>query len=247
MALHIRRVNPLELRESILEFFWRMRAWPYATQDEYARYWQWRYTAISETDPAVWVALDDRVVVGHMACNFRRLACDGRAVSAGVPGNFLVDSAYRNTMIGPQLASCPIKLAKRGEIDLLLGYGNKVAHALFLGLGCVEIGAMLPFVEIRQWAPILARRLPGAAVLAPVASAVTRGLKGFRRRRSAPVALTVRDLGREDMAALDRSHWTKPAGLAWDGSLSYLAGRFLDCPVRSYRIIGVFDEGTGSA
>jgi len=245
MAVKIQRVNPLERREALVDYFLRLQAWPYATRAEYLRYWDWRYTSISESDSTAWIALDGDRIIGHIACNFRTLRCDGRRVRAAVPGNYLVDDAYHNTMVGVQLANSLMRLAKRDEIDLLLGFGNRAAHALFVGLGCVEIGAMLPHVEVLQWGPILARRLPVASVLAPAVNAAGAAWRQFRRGRRARASVRVRDLTAEDLLALDRSHWLEPAGLAWDGSLGYIARRFLTCPVRSYRVIGITEGETG--
>jgi hypothetical protein len=242
MAIKLQRVNPFDVRESVVDFFWRMRAWPLATKDEYFRCWDWRYSAIPESDPTIWIAVDDQVIVGHVACNIRRLRYDGRVVRAGVPGNFLVDPNYRNSMIGPQLASAPIKLAQRGEIDIFIGYSNQIAHAIALGLGCRELGRMRPLVEIRRWEPLLAR-LPGGGLLAPMADAavgVWRAVTGRPRPRPAN-GLSARDLSAAEIASMDRSHWSRSAAFSWDGDSAYLARRFLDCPIRRYRVLGIVD------
>ncbi|GEM_PF-4582984 len=249
MGVRLQRVNPLSIRESAIDFFWRMKAWPFETREEYERCWDWRYTSIPESDPIVWVALDGPKIIGHVACNLRRFRIDGREVRAGIPGNFLVDPEHRNTIIGAQLAGAPIKLAQRGETDIFIGYGNQIAHALALGLGCRSLGPMLPFLDVRRFGPAIGRRLPGGAALGPVADgalAAWRALAGRRRARP-PAGLSARRLSAAELAAIDRSAWSVREGLTWWGDSAYLARRFLGCPIRSYRADAVIDLATGRA
>jgi hypothetical protein len=246
MAIQIKAVNPFAMRDPIVDFFWRMRAWPYATKEEYIQYWDWRYHSISESEAVVWIATDGGAIVGHIALNFRNLRLDGRPVRAGVPGNFLVDSQYRNTMIGPLLAGSPLKSVRRNELDLLLGYGNPVAHAIFVGLGCRELGVMRSFVVVRKWDAILARRFPPARLLAPVATTAVAAWNRLSRRKPPQPApyLEARDLGAGELLAMDRTHWAPFAGLESAGDREYLVNRFLRCPVRSYRVTGIVDKQT---
>ena len=249
MGVRVQRVNPLRVRDSAIDFFWRMRAWPFATLEEYARCWDWRYTAIPEGEPIAWIALDGERIVGHVACNVRNFVLNGRAVCAAIPGNFLVDPAYRNTIIGAQLAGTPMKLTQKGETDIFIGYGNQIAHKLALGLGCRELGPMRPFIDVRRPGPALGRRIPGGALLAPVATgalATLRALTG-RRRASPPPGLSVRRLAAPELGAIDRSSWSVPPGLSWRGTSAYLAKRFLECPIREYRADAIVDAASGAA
>jgi hypothetical protein len=246
MAIQIKAINPFAMRDPIVEFFWRMRAWPYTTKEEYLQYWDWRYHAISESEAVVWIATDGDAIVGHMALNFRNLRLDGHPVRAGVPGNFLVDGQYRNTMIGPLLARSPLKAVRRNELDLLLGYGNRVAHALFVGLGCRELGVMRSFVVVRKWDAILGRRFPPARLLAPIATITVATWNRLMRRKLPQPApfLEARDLGAGELLEMDRAHWTPSAGLESVGDRAYLVNRFLKCPVHSYRVTGIVNRQT---
>lgn len=246
MAIQIKAVSPFAMRDPIVDFFWRMRAWPYATKEEYFKYWDWRYHSISESEAVVWIATDGGAIVGHMALNFRNLRLGGRPVRAGVPGNFLVDGQYRNTLIGPLLAGSPLKAVRRSELDLLLGYGNRVAHAIFVGLGCREVGVMRSYVVVRKWETILARRFPPARLLAPIAGTAVAAWNRLSRRKPPQPApfLEARDLGATELLAMDRTHWTPSAGLESVGSREYLVNRFLRCPVRSYRVTGIINRQT---
>jgi len=247
MAIQIRRVNPFSMQDSLVEFFWRMRAWPYATRDDYVQNWEWRYGSLSDPDPAVWIIVDGNAVVGHIAVYFRPMRFDGHGVRVGVPANYLLDPAYRNTMIGARLASATRMTVRTGEIDMLLGYGNKIAHTMFLALGDRDIGAMQSFVDVRRWYPVLARRLPGVAFLAPVANAAACVRKALLRRRPSQRAqgLVARDLSIESLLPLERSHWSRSEGFVCDNSPAFLVNRYLKCPYRSHRIFGVIDERTG--
>jgi hypothetical protein len=248
-ALRFERVAPEDVRDAAVAFFWRMRAWPYPDLESYYRYWDWRYSGLSEERPTVWVARHGSAIVGHIAVYFRRCRLDGHAVRIGVPGNFLVDTTHRDTMIGARLASSPRALVRDGEIDMLLAYGNRIAHAMFIRLGARDLGFMKSFVDIRQWAPVLSRRVPGGAALAPLVSAASR-LRKALRGRARPRDLRhfrIDELDRAALLGIDKSHWRAPNGnLVEDATPRYLADRFLACPVRRHRVFGIFDRVSGA-
>ncbi len=246
-AIRLKRVAPPEAREAIVQLFWRMQAWPYATEEEYFRYWDWRYSSTSESPPAVWVALADDRVVAQLAVNFRHFQVAGRPVEVGVPANFLVDDQYRKMMIGPLLVKAAQRMVRKGEIDLLLSYSNRTAHAISVALGSKDIGSMQSFVEVRRWAPVLGRRYPGGALLAPLAGAAAKLRKRLRSRDPLehPEEFVVRDLTAEELASMDRTHWAQSSGLVWNGSGDYLANRFLRCPFREYRVAGIVQKSSG--
>ena len=242
-----RRVSPHDVRSAVVEFFWRQRAWPYPDLESYYRYWDWRYSSLSEESPVVWIAIDGERVVGHIAVYFRRHRVAGRTVRVGVPGNFLVDPTHRDTMIGARLASSPRALVRDGEVDVLLDYGNRIAHAMFVRLGARDLGFMKSFVEVRQWAPVLSRRIPGGAALAPlarVANAMRKALPGINPP-PARKEFDVRELDAHALRRIDRSHWSVPSDcVIEDATPAYLANRFLGCPVRQHRVFGVVDRAS---
>jgi hypothetical protein len=244
MAVRLRRVDPIEVRDRVVEFFWRMRAWPYPSIDDYYRNWDWRYTALSEPGPVSWIAEEGGQVVGHMGLNFRTLSVRGQRVRAAVPGNFLLDDAYRNSMIGPSLAGAPRALVRREELDLLLGYGNKIAHSLFLGFGCKDLGAMESWIDVRRWGPVLRRRSAALAWFAPAIGAATRIRRALVRGVAQSGALLVRELSAQELRSVDRSHWSAAAGLAWDGTSEYFYKRFATSPFRPTRVYGVVNGDT---
>ncbi|MGH8218523.1 MAG: hypothetical protein ACREUT_08160 [Steroidobacteraceae bacterium] len=248
MAIRLRRVEPREVREAAVQFFLKTRAWPWTTEADYYRYWDWRYSTISESRPAsVWIATDGETILGHLAVNFRTLQLDGREVRVGLPGNFLVDEQHRKMMIGPLLARIPIQMVRQGEIDLFLGYGNATAHSMSLAFGAKDIGPMSFYVDVRQWGPVLSRHIPLGRFLAPAASVAACLRKTIvRRGRLHHVSgLEVRELTAQEILTLDRSRWKQPGGLVWRGSGEYLARRFLGNPFRDYRIHGIIHGSSG--
>jgi hypothetical protein len=247
MGIRLRRVNPFDMREPIVEFFWRIKMWPYASKDAYFRLWDWRYRCLSETDPAVWVATAGDTVVGHIAVHFRYLSVNGQRLCAGVPGNFRVDEAHRNVAVGAALASAPRMLVQRKEIDLLTGYGNRIAHAMSLAMGFRDLGAMQTLIHARRWAPILRRRSFALGFLSPLVSLAAGVHQRFRRTTSAriPDSLTARPIVTEELAVMDRSHWQRGAGLRWDGSMPYFASRFGSTEFRATRVFGIIDSHNG--
>jgi hypothetical protein len=241
MAIELKRVAPPDSREATVQLFWKMRAWPFETIEDYFRHWDWRYSCTSEEPAAVWIAVDGDQTVGHLAVNFRHFQVEGQDVRVGVPANFLVDDGYRNAMIGPLLVRAAQKMVRRRELDLFLAYNNAAAHALSMALGFKDIGRMDCLLEVRRWAPVLGRRIPGGAILGPFANAVAKLRKRVKKgaTRDPCEALVVQHLTPEELAAIDRSHWPHREGLTWSGSGTYLVNRFLRCPFREYRAFGI--------
>jgi len=250
MAIEFRRVAPLDVRDGVVDLFWRLRSWPWPDKNDCYRYWDWRYTSLSDDTPVVWVATDGGKVVGHIALYRRHFRIGEMDVNGGVPGNFLVDPDYRSTPIGPRLASAPRAMLRSGEVDAIFGYGNKAAHAMFVRLGFRDLGAMELFADVRRWGPALARRIPGGAVLAPFASAVhtiRRAARGARPPRDI-AGLEARFLSADETAGIDRTHWSRsPDALVASDTSRYLADRYLRNPFRQRQVIGLIDQGTGLA
>ncbi|MGH8290698.1 MAG: hypothetical protein ACREV7_17040 [Steroidobacteraceae bacterium] len=246
MALEFRRVDPFEMRERILEFFWRIRIWPYPTKEHYFRYWDWRARAVSEGAPAVWLACDGATVVGHVAVNFRNLALKGHRLRAGIPAHLRMDAAYSGAL-GAALCNAPRALVRNGEIDLLMSYANPVAHRMAVASGSRELGPMQFFVKVLLWAPLLRRRAAAFAPFAPVADGAMRVWRLLRGSRNPErlAYLTAKPVTAEEVAGMSRTHWGLSGALNWDGSLEYFVGRFSLPEFHSDRVMAVSDLRTG--
>jgi hypothetical protein len=246
MTLQVRRAHPLDVREDVVEMFWKLQTWPFATKEDYFRNWDWRTASMSESEPAVWLARDRGEVVGHIVANFRHLRIAGHPVRAGILANFRLES-NKNPMTPVLLAKATRTLVHTGEIDMLLGYGNEPAHSMFVGLGSHNLGAMRSYAHIRQWAPILARRIPVGAPLTAMLSQAERAMKSSGRRRAADGqgGHIARSLSVDETLAMDRSHWSSSDSFVSECRPGYLANRFLRCPFRACEVFGVTDQRTG--
>lgn len=247
MGLEVRRIDPLEMRAAIVDFFWKIHMWPHPTKDHYFRLWDWRYRSLSEQTPIGWVALDGTTVVGHIVVLSRTLTLNGQRIRAGITANYRVDEPYRTTMVSGALGSAPRALIRQGEFDLLLAFSNRAASRVIVALGYRELGRMRTWVKVFNWAPILRRRSRLLPALAPLASAGVRAYQLVRRVRAPhlPDGLTARVLGAEKLASLDCSHWQHRGGLTWDGTLTSFANHFCPSEFRASRVIGVVDGRTG--
>ncbi len=248
MPLAIRRVNPTDVRDAVVEMFWRLRRWPQSTKEDYYRYWDWRYSSLADGDQTAWIAMDGDRLIGHIALHHRRFRLHGESVRGAIPGNFIVDPEFRHPLVGVKLAGATKALALSGELDVVLGYGNPVAHALFTSLGFREIGHMQMFIDVRRWDRVLGNRFPGGSLLGPIARAADAARKAIARRGRAPraVGLMARELSPDEVLAMDRSHWAQPPrGLVSDDSARFVLHRYLMSPFRASRCFGIFDETTG--
>ena len=243
----IQEVEPEELREELIDFFWSQRHWPYTTREDYARAWDWRQASLGEEPARVWIAraVPTGEILGHIAVYPRRFRFRGRELRVGVPGNFLVREDQRNTLIGPRLAAGLRRLVTDREFDVVLAYANPAAHQMFTRLGFRVIGQMHEFLDVRRSASILRRYARGAMIAAPLVDAALAVRRWWRRRRETGFSVRrwqARLLERAQVRDLDRDHWSVIEDrIAPAGSGDYFAGRFLDAPFSDYRVIGIFD------
>ena len=246
MPVEIKRIDPLEMRTAIVNFFWKLRMWPYPTIDHYFRFWDWRHRCLSEGDPVAWVALNGTEIVGHITLLFRTLTCNGRRVRAGVTANFRVEADSPRAPLSAALASAPRRLVRDGEIDIMLGFSNPAAHRMAVALGSREVGPMSTLADVVQWTPILRRRLWALGALAPLLSTVMRARRflGGARSPGHLDAFAARTVGAEELATLDHSHWEPSPGLTWNGSLTAFANRHCPSEFRASQVRAIIDRQT---
>lgn len=237
----LRRVEPHRMRERIVEFFWRIRIWPYATKEEYYRFWDWRYGALSEVEPAAWIALEGDTVIAHIAVNFRDLYLNGQRLRAGILANFRIDESYRSGALAAALVGAPRAAVRRGEFDLITGYGTSSAHQVALALGYRDLGPMRSFVRVLRWGPILRRRYPKLLPVIPLIGAAARLHQATRRVAEVPSSLIARALPATEVRALDPSHWRATASMSWSGNVAFYANRFCSSEFSTGRMFAVED------
>lgn len=248
MAFEVQQLEPAAAREPMVDFLWEQKHWPWQSREEYATAWDWRYSALSDGEPRVWLARQEGAVVGQIAVYFRRYRLGGQELRVGVPGNLLVRKDLRDTMIGPRLVNLPRTLVRKGEADLILAYGNAAAHSMFLRLGFKDLGAMQHYADVRRAGPALGRRLRVAAAAGPLVDAGFGARRWWRRRALRPTRpLEVRPIAPADTSTIDRGSWRQdPAALVADDQPEFVSRRFIECPHAPRRLFGLFDRQDGS-
>jgi hypothetical protein len=236
------------MRDRIVEYFWRIQMWPYQTKEEYYRFWDWRYNALSEVEPATWIALEGDTIIGHVALLFRDLYLNGQRIRAGVTTNLRVDDSYRNGALAVVLTKAPRTAARRGEFDLLTSHSTSSAHQLAVAVGHRELGSMQTFVRVLRWYPVLRRRSPKLVPMVPVVRAASRVYQTIRGTAIAhvPPFFVARMLSAAEVRSLDLSHWRVNESMNWNGSLGYYANRFCGSEYSDGRVFGVVDNRTGA-
>lgn len=246
----VRRVDPEEVRDGVVDLMWEHRHWPGSSREEYERLWRWRYEALGDGEPAVWAArAPDGEIIGHYAVFPRHYRLGEHEIRVGVPGDLLVHRQWRGSGVGIFLCRLPMRLAREGAWDVVLVTATPEAHELAVRLGYRDLGALHRFVDVRSSGGLLGQRIgPLGGAVAPVLDA---GLALRRRvRRSGRMkrtrGLDVRALDGDALFRLERSHWEAHADrLVSAGSVEYLAGRFLEHPHADRTTFGVIDREAG--
>src|SRR5450755_1191933 len=106
---------------------------------------------------------------------------------------------------------------------------------------------MQSYANIRQWAPILARRLVGGASLTSILSKTERALRTTGRRTVAAgqKGLIARNLSVEEVLSMHRTHWYRSESFVSDCSAGYLINRFLTYSFHAYGVFGITDRQAG--
>lgn len=249
----VERVEPDEVREQVVELMWEHRHWPGETREDYRRLWAWRYRALGDGRPGVRVArTPDGRVVGHTAVFPRTFRFGDRRLRGAVPGDILVHRDWRRHGIGVRLMLLPKQMVRRGDLDLVIVVGTYQAHEILVRLGFEELGGFHRHVRVLDSRPLLEGRLPGPALATAAAPLVdgALGLAGWlprRRARSRAAGLEVVALDADEVAGMDRGHWSFPAGrLVGEDSPTYLVRRFLKDPCTRRELLALRDEATGA-
>lgn len=248
-AVEVREVDPLEVRDAVVDLLWEHRHWPGESRADYARLWEWRYRHLGDGPPRVWVARGEgESVVGHYALFPRRFRHGDRTLCGAVAGDLLVHRDHRGAPLAILLARVPLRLTRSGELDLVIVTATPAAHALAVGIGYRDLGRMDRHVDVRDSRADLGRRFPLAAPLAPVLDLGLGALRSLRRRGLAALAARFRVdvLDAEAVAGLALEDWSAPADrLVTAPSAGHLAGRFLGDPYHRRLAFGLTDRERG--
>ena len=247
----IRQVEPLAVREAVVDLLWTHRHWPGTTREEYLALWDWRYGALADGEPLVWVARtpEDGGLIGHVAVFPRRFRLGDLELCGAVPGDLIIHRDHRRSLLGIRLLSLPQFLARRGVFDLVLTFPTDVSYRLSLHLGYRAVGSWRSYVDVRRAAPYLRARVgPVAALLGPLVDGLW-GIHRWRHQRTVAAAARRFRVEPVDVARvpeLDRSHWHYPPDrLVAVASNTYLERRFLRDPLNRRELFAVCDRRTG--
>lgn len=253
MLFEFQRVDPKKVRDDVVNFFWEQHhSWPGRTLDDYYDIWDWRYTALSDGVPLVYVARlrETRELIGHIAVYRRNFRFGDVNFVIGVPGDLMVHPQWQHNVVSTRLVMFLRSLVQSGEVDAIIGFGNHLANAMVVRLGFAALGAMHTYIDLRDAEPLLRRRHRALVVLAPILNLV---LSARRRLRSLPDSrqhsrFRVSQLTSDEFLKLDRSHWARPTRLVASDSNSFVVQRYLTWPrghdARRY-VYGLFDPTTG--
>jgi len=249
MTFEFQRVDPLEVRDEVVDFFFKHRRWPGETRGDYEAIWNWRHRALSEGPPLAYIARLQSTgeIVGHVGVYRREFRIGDARISACVPGNLFVHPGWKQNIIGVRLVMFFRSLIQNGEFDLFLGFGNEAANAMLARLGFAQLGSMHTYADVRNAGAVLRRRHRALAAVGPL---VNLGFAARRRfssgRREAVSTLDVRRLGAAEFLELDRSHWSAPTRLvAWESN-EFIAERYLNEPGVERTLYGLFAREKGT-
>jgi GNAT superfamily N-acetyltransferase len=244
MSFDFQRVDPADVRDEVVDFFWKHKRWSAETLDDYYKLWDWRHRALSEGPPFAYIARlkSTGEVVGHLGIYRRTFRAGDAMITGCVPGNLFVHPDWQKNIIGVRLVMFLRSLIQSREFDVFVGFGNKSANAMLARLGFAQLGAMHTYVDIRDAIPVLRRR---NRALAPVGPLVNLGFEARRRwsraREGKKFKFEVRKLTAERFLELDRSHWAAPKQfVAWESN-RFIVERYLREPATERNLFGLFD------
>lgn len=243
----IQEAAPHSVREAVVDLFWENRHWPGTTHGEYSRLWDWRYQALADGEPRVWVARDGASVVGHIAVFPRRFRLGDVALQGAVSGDLLVRRDRRPTLLGLQLLKIPQRLVSEGALDFVYTLPNAISHRLALGLGWHDLGAIQEHVDLRRARPLLRRRTSSELLASAVGPLVERTWAAHRWVRQRSIHAAVRHLRIEvdpveEPSETDRSHWLhRRDRIVGADSTGYIVRRFLRDPFNRRKFFALRD------
>lgn len=183
--------------------------------------------------------------VGACAAGRRRMAYAGREIAAGVLVDLVVKPLHRS--LGPALTMQIAMVDQvREELDLLLGFPNPRAAALFKRIRYAKFRDIVRYVRVLRHAPYLQRRVPPllAGPCGWLLDTAVRMRDALRRRPLRPLRTEWSD--HVDPRMGDLWERTRPRSMltAWR-SLDFLRWRFDASPLPPARHLLVFGPGGG--
>lgn len=174
--------DPLQDRDTVLSIWWGNLG----QTDRIAAKYDWCY--LDSPFPAPVIKLLRHVPsgdwVGSCCAGKRRMACGDRVLTAGVMADLAVVPAHRTLGPAMMLQQAIVAEAKE-QLDLLYGFPNANAVAVFKRSGYARLTDLVRYVHVLRSAQYLRRHVPGwlAAPLGAMADTALRLQEGLRRLR----------------------------------------------------------------
>ena len=249
MSFEFQRVDPNEVRDEVIDFFWKHKRWPGETREDYCAIWDWRHEALTEGPPFSYIARlkSTGEIIGHVGVYRRHFRAGDARITGCVPGNLFVHPDWKQNIVGVRLVMFLRSLVQNREFDVFVGFGNKTANSMLARLGFAQLGTMHTYAEVRDARPVLRRRNPAFALAGPVVNLGFAARRHWSRRAAAAKPhLEVRKLSGDEFMALDRSHWSaSPRFRAWESN-HFIVSRYLKEPNTLRNLFVLLDPSTGS-
>jgi len=248
MSFEFKRVDPHSVRDDVVNFFWEQQKWPATSIRDYYDIWDWRYTALSDGPPLVYIARLKATgkIIGHVGGYRRNFRIGSETLRICVPGNLLVDAEWQKNIIGARLVMFLRNLVESGEFDAVLAFGNPSADTMFVRLGFKTLGSMHTYVDIRDVSAFLRRRTHALSLLAPIFNAAFAARRKLSRAAPHRSGLRAVRLNGDEFMELDRSHWAPPDRLVAYDSGRYVVDRYLREPGAERYVHGIFKSESES-
>lgn len=240
MSVVVERRDLRSCREGVISLFDRNGV-PYP-----GRLFEWYYSNAVRHPPISWVLRDRRTddIVGICSVFPRTLRWGGVELSAGVPGDLLVDSHHRASLGAFGLLRSVQSLIVRKELDVLVGIPSTHVLLLTERLGFRRIGVWESYSLIANSKEALRSRFGGVgAAMSPLVD----GAFALLRTALCPALprYVVAELSRDEVERLHTQDWLCPERcFVSHVSARFLRWRFLNSPLAKYRIFGVTDRQT---
>ncbi|KQY52678.1 hypothetical protein [Lysobacter sp. Root494] len=180
---------------------------------------------------------------GACAAGRRRMLLHGRNIQGGVMVDLAVTPAHRTLGPAMMLQQCIVDAGRR-ELDVLYGFPNPKAAAVFKRIGYRHWGDIVRYARVLRYSHYVRRRLP--AVLAPLAAwlldAATQTRDRLRRAMQPATRMAWSDVADERMDAL----WGTSApedGLTAIRDTRHVRWRFDQSPVARTRYLLITRPG----
>lgn len=229
----LERIHPASQRDAILDLFHRNG------KTEFTRTFDWHYAQEACRSRAWCLTSKEDRIVGFIAVFDRIAHVDTSSYRVGVPGDLMIDEAYRSIGAAVTLVRATQCLVTSGELDLLVVQGNRLSDRLMQRLGYRGIGRWQTHALLLRSKSKANKRFGTLGTL--VSPAIDIWTKYRLNQTPTPKGYTVMVMGESDLNALDVGEWHHHDLVSIYYEPNELAWRFLRDPREATCLYGIFD------